>query len=571
MILTDIKMLESLHIENIAVIKSLDVDFSNGFTVLTGETGAGKSIIIDSIALLLGGKADRELIRNGEKSALVTATFGELSEDARACLSSCGLISENEARDVSTAIMIQRTLSATDGRSSIRFCGKPITLAMLKEIGALLMTIHGQNDNGQLLKKSAHIKLLDRYADSYSLLYQYARVYEAYERISAEEKEYRKNAIEKERLSEILAYQIRDIDSGKLREGEEEALREERMQLQYAEKIAKNTDFCYRALKGSEKGSVVLLLEKSAIALRSLGTILPKADELADRLDACRYEIEDIAESTNELGALECSNPTERLNEVENRLEGIRKLQRKYGSTVKEVLEFRKKIADDLSKMENSTEYLKKLEMEKTRLRADAIEISGKLTEHRKVASHRLEKEITEVLSFLDMPKVQFEVQITNTQDLGPFGKDDVEFLISANPSEPPAPLIKIVSGGELSRIMLALRSVFLDKEGVNALVFDEIDTGISGRTSQKLGIKIKAISKKAQVICITHSPQIAALADTHFRIEKKEVEGRNVTSLSLLDEEGRVDEISRILGGIRVTETQRRSAKELIEDGKKY
>lgn len=567
-------MLESLHIENIAVIKTLDVDFENGFTVLTGETGAGKSIIIDSIQLLLGGKADKELIRNGEKSALVLGSFRGLSSDAIARISELGLIQTdtdgNDSEDSIDSVMIQRTVSA-DGRSSIRFCGKPITLAMLKKITPFLMTIHGQNDNGQLLRKSAHLALLDRYADSVPILNEYNQCYTALRKVSEEEAEYKKHEAEKERLFEMLAYQIRDIDAGKLKEGEEESLLNERNHLQYAEKIAKNTDFCYRALKGSEKGSTVLLLEKSASALRALQSILPEAEPLADRLDACRYEIEDIAESIVALGELDCDDPTARLNQVEERLDLIRKLERKYGSTVAEVLAFRKKAAEEFERIDRSADYLKELEEKRLSLSKEAYELALRLSEHRKAISNRIEKEIANILSFLDMPKVQFAVQIEPMSTLSPTGKDDVEFLMSANPSEPPAPLIKIASGGELSRIMLALRNVFLDKEGINSMIFDEIDTGISGKTSQKVGIKLRALAKNAQVICITHSPQIAALADHHFRISKREIDGRNETSLALLDEKGRIEEIARILGGIHVTDTQRQSAKELIEDGKRY
>lgn len=561
-------MIETLHIENIAVIKSLDVDFKTGFHILTGETGAGKSIVIDSIELLLGGKADKDLIRNGEKSALVSATFFGLSEETQRLLASFDLISEEEG--ALDSVMIQRTLSQ-DGRSSARFCGKPITVAMLKEIGASLMTIHGQNDNGQLLKKSAHLDLLDAYADSEAILNEYAPVYEAYRKLCLEEAEYRKNESEKERLFEILSYQLRDIDGAKLRVGEEEALLKERNQLQFAEKIAKNTDFCYRALKGSEKGSVLLLLEKSTSALRAIQSILPNAGELAERLEACKYEIDDIAESASELSETDCEDPTARLNEVEERLEAIHKLERKYGATIQDVLAFREKIAADLEKIEHGSDYLNDLCERKARLKTSLDILASKLTAHRKAVSKRLEKEIAEVLAFLDMPKVQFGVEILPAEGLSKSGKDNVEFLISTNPSEPLSSLIKIASGGELSRIMLALRSVFLDKESVGTLIFDEIDTGVSGKTSQKIGIKLRALSKNAQVICITHSPQIAALADTHFKIQKNEVNGRNETSLRLLDKNERIDEIARILGGIHVTETQKQSAKELIEDGEKF
>lgn len=564
-------MLESLHIENIAIIKTIDVDFLSGFTVLTGETGAGKSIIIDSIGLLLGEKADKELVRSGERSSLVLGTFSGFSDAARLRMTELGLLPEDHDADNDVdSVMIQRTISV-DGRSSIRFSGKPITLSMLREIAPLLMTIHGQNENGELLKKSVHLSLLDRYADSEALLSEYRTVYTDYRRATDELNEYKKHSAEKERLLEMLSYQIRDIDAGKLTDGEEEALMQERNQLQYAEKIAKSTDFCYRALKGSEKGSVTLLLEKSSSALRALQDILPEAEELANRLDACRYEIDDIAESAGALSELDCDDPTARLNQVEERLDLIRKLERKYGATVAEVLAFRKKAAEEYTRMDRGSDYLSDLEAQIDGLRAKATELANRLSAHRKERSEKIEREIAEILAFLDMPKVRFSVGIEQAPTLSSFGKDNVEFLISTNPSEPLSPLIKIASGGELSRIMLALQSVFLDKEGTNAMIFDEVDTGVSGKTSQKIGIKLRMLSKGAQVICITHSPQIAALADHHFRISKREVDGRNETSLTLLDETERIEEIAKILGGIHVTDTQRQNAKELIEDGKGF
>ncbi|MBR2907298.1 MAG: DNA repair protein RecN [Clostridia bacterium] len=564
-------MLESLHIENIAIIKAIDVDIPPGFTVLTGETGAGKSIIIDSIGLLLGDKADKELVRSGEKSALVLGTFRGFSDNARLRMAELGLLPDASEDDADPdSVMIQRTISV-DGRSSIRFSGRPITLSMLREIAPLLMTIHGQNDNGELLKKSAHLSLLDRYADSEALLSEYRTVFAAYRSKSQEAAEYKRTSAEKERLAEMLAYQIRDIDAGKLKDGEEEALMQERNQLQYAEKIAKSTEFCYRALKGSEKGSVILLLEKSASALRALQNFLPDAEALADRLDECRYEIDDIAESTVSLSELDCDDPTARLNLVEERLDLIRKLERKYGETIKEVLLFRKKAMEEYNRIDRGAEFLAELEAQIESLLAEASEQATALSALRKEKAVEIEREIADTLSFLDMPKVRFSVQIERAAELSHTGKDDVEFLMSANPNEPLAPLIKIASGGELARIMLALQSVFLDKEGINAMIFDEIDTGVSGKTSQKIGIKLRMLSKGAQVICITHSPQIAALADHHFRIAKREIDGRNETSLKLLTESERIEEIARILGGINVTETQRQNAKELIEDGKGF
>lgn len=560
-------MLERLHIENIAIIRVLDVDLSQGFSVFTGETGAGKSIIIDSIGLLLGSKGDRTLIRNGERSALVSGTFSRLSAQVRQFLASAVLLTEEEIAEEDT-IVLQRTLTL-DGRSSVRCCGKPITLSMLRELGALLISIHGQHDTSDLLKKSAHTALLDDYARHRPLLSEYTALYREWSAVRAERAEYEKQIADAERMRELLAYQLRDIDGGRLRAGEEEELLSERNHLQHAEKIEKHTVFTHRVLKGAEKGSAILLLERASASLHALAAVLPEAEPLESRLNDLLYEVDDIAEAVLDLGSADYANAGARLDEVETRLEAIKKLERKYGATVEEVLAYRKKTAEALDRLEHQSTYLEDLEEKEARVRNDLSTVADRLTAERRTAAEALRRNIEEALFFLDMPKVRFAVKITELADFSSSGRDDVEFLLSANPGEPLAPLIKIASGGELSRIMLAFRSVFVAEDDISSMIFDEIDTGISGRTSQKVGIKLKQIALGAQVICITHSPQIAALADAHFRIEKKEKDGRNETSLYLLTDNERIDEVARILGGIHVTETQKQTARELIEDGK--
>lgn len=562
-------MLERLHIENIAIIRSLDVDLSSGFSVFTGETGAGKSIIIDSIGLLLGSKGDRGLIRNGERSALVSGTFSHLSAAVRQFLLSAELVTEEDLLEEDT-LVLQRTITL-DGRSSIRCCGKPMTLSMLRTLGELLMSIHGQHDTSELLKKASHCALLDDYAQNGDILSEYRTLYREWCDLRAQKAEYEKQVADAERMRELLSYQLQDIDRGKLRSGEEEELLVERNQLQYAEKIDKNTSFTYRILKAAEKGSAVLLLERAAASLHALTSVLPEAEAIEQRLNDLLYEVDDIAEAVKVLGATDVADPTARLDEVETRLETIKKLERKYGATIDEVLSFRAKTAEALDRLENHGVYLEDLERKENVARTKLQDIASRLTERRRVAAEALKEKIEEALAFLDMPKVRFSVRILALSEFGSGGLDDVEFLLSANPGEPLAPLAKIASGGELSRIMLAFRSVFVEEDEISSMIFDEIDTGISGKTSQKVGIKLKQIAAGAQVICITHSPQIAALADAHFRIAKEEIDGRNETSLRLLNDEERVLEVARILGGIHVTDIQKQTARELIEDGKAF
>ena len=446
-----------------------------------------------------------------------------------------------------------------------------MTLSMLRTLGELLMSIHGQHDTSELLKKASHCALLDDYAQNGDILSEYRTLYREWCDLRAQKAEYEKQVADAERMRELLSYQLQDIDRGKLRSGEEEELLVERNQLQYAEKIDKNTSFTYRILKGAEKGSAVLLLERAAASLHALTSVLPEAEAIEQRLNDLLYEVDDIAEAVKVLGATDVADPTARLDEVETRLETIKKLERKYGATIDEVLSFRAKTAEALDRLENHGVYLEDLERKENVAHTKLQDIASRLTERRRVAAEALKEKIEEALAFLDMPKVRFSVRILALSEFGSGGLDDVEFLLSANPGEPLAPLAKIASGGELSRIMLAFRSVFVEEDEISSMIFDEIDTGISGKTSQKVGIKLKQIARGAQVICITHSPQIAALADAHFRIAKEEIDGRNETSLRLLNDEERVLEVARILGGIHVTDIQKQTARELIEDGKAF
>ena len=371
---------------------------------------------------------------------------------------------------------------------------------------------------------------------------------------------------EKLRLREMLSFQIADIDALKLKAGEEEQLIRERDRLLNLERINKQVNFAYRVLRGSDKGSAFDLLSRAQNALDSLSGLVEGTEELSERLAAARSEIEDVAELVAGFADDDREDPTARIDRIEGRLEGISKLKRKYGSTVEEVLNFRAEAAERLEKLELSDESRALLEKEAKTLKKQATALAAELTACRCRGAKEVEGQVTAALAFLDMPKVRFAVRI-QPAELCETGADDVEFLIATNPGEPLLPMIKIASGGELSRIMLALRSVINDRDGAATVIFDEVDTGISGKTSRKVGIKLKQTAKDTQVLCVTHSAQIASLADAHYLISKEEREGRAETDVHLLSEEARVEEVARILGGISVTDAQRAAAKEMIQE----
>jgi len=554
-------MIQGLHIENIAVVKSLDIDFSGGFSVLTGETGAGKSIIIDSLNLLGGGRADRELIRRGETSAIVEAVFCDIRNDVIALLSELGF----EADDGEVSLM--RRIEA-DGKSSAKVNGRSVTLATLREIASAIFNIHGQNDNQQMMNAKNHVRILDKFAKNGDILAEYGLLYKEILHLRMQIESISSDTMEKNRLREMLSFQIEDIDSASLREGEEEKLLEEEKKLLSLERVNKCISLVKRAINGSEKGAgASYMCDRAANALSQISDAFPEASELYERLSSIKYELDDIAESAEALSDVGDEDPTKRLDKIGSRLEVIGKLKRKYGQSVEDILAFRADAARRLDEIDNSDVLIEELTKKLKDKEVEARRVAAELSSRRKNAAGHLNKEVTESLSFLDMPKVRFEVAIDESDDFTASGLDRVEFLIATNAGEPLMPMIKIASGGELSRIMLSLRSVMGDSDGMQTVIFDEIDTGISGKTSRKVGIKLRSIAKSAQVICVTHSAQIASLADTHFFISKAERDGRVETSVKLLSPDERVEEIARILGGINITEAQRTAAREMIEE----
>lgn len=559
-------MLVSLHIENIAVIKSLDLEFSAGFTVLSGETGAGKSVILDSIRLLLGARAEKDMIRYGEDTAFVSGIFTELAPIADR-LRGVGLFPDEDG-----ALTVARSFSA-DGRTTLRANGKNVTLSSLREASELLLTIHAQNTSSGLLNTATHIGVLDAYAGTDAAIAEYRPLYETLAAIRRDIREAEQKHAEKGRMTEMLRYQIADIESVAPKEGEEEKLLEKRSLLRNREKISKYAGFVYKALRGAEKGSARYLLSRSINALENLSDIIPNADELKEQLAECLVKVDDVAEEISAVSELDdCADPTKLLDKVESRLDAFQKLSRKYGGSVTEVLRFYRDAKAKLEGYESADTTLKKLRESEAEMLSNISKVADKITQIRKKSAAKMQAEVESVLTFLDMPKAVFAICVEECRTDGKTaynenGKDTVRFLLAANPGEEPKEPKDAASGGELSRMMLALENVIAEKERVPTVIYDEVDTGVSGKTARKIGMKLLESSKTFQIFSITHSAQIASLADTHYHIMKTEVNGRAETRARILDAEERVEELSRILGGLKITDVQRRAARALLAD----
>lgn len=563
-------MLISLHVENLAVIKSIDVDFTEGFCALTGQTGAGKSIIIDSIKLLLGAKGERDLIRHGEDFCLVSGLFGGFSQSDFDFFDSLGVSADEEG-----TILVQRRLM-TDGRSQIRVNGRAVSLSVLKSLCQNLVNIHGQADTHALTDAKTHINILDTYSSVESLRKEYHDAYAEYVRIKSEIDSIAAKESERERLLEMYEYQLNDIGALSLHDGEEEELIDKKLKLKNSERITKGASFIFRALKGSEKGSASYLIDRCLSQLTALSDVYPEFSDYAETLRDVLYKVDDIAEEAYAvLDGLD-EDPTDKLNDIESRLDKISRLKRKYGPTVRDILEFASRIETEAEKLKDSSGTLNRLNKELKAAYSRALILADKLHTARMDAKGALEAKVLDTLEFLDMPKVVFFASVktltaAGEKQLTPLGYDEVEFFISANKGAEPKPLAKIASGGELARIMLALKSVIADKDGVRTIIFDEIDAGVSGKTARKIGIKLLELAKGVQVLSVTHSAQIASLADLHLLISKNDTDKSTETSVCELDYEGRIAELSRILGGIDITEAQRAAAADMLKEREIY
>ncbi|MBQ4065260.1 MAG: DNA repair protein RecN [Clostridia bacterium] len=560
-------MLSSLHIENIAVIKCADIDLEKGFCVLTGETGAGKSILIDSIGLILGARPAKDLIRNGETKASVSALFTDLDKPLSRLPESLDVSPDEDG-----CLYLTRTVDL-DGKAQTKLNGRTVPVSMQRELMSYLLNVHGQNDNRILMSTAAQLEYLDSYAGNGDLLSEYGKAYEKMEDCRRRILSLARDEREKARTLELLRYQVADIDAAKLKLGEEEELIARRDKVKNAEKILKQTRLITKALYRNEKSLPAYELIKKAIgAISSVSDYLPHAEAYIEKLTAMTYDLEDIGLTVEDLSENEYDDPDAELDRIETRLDQIGKLERKYGSDIAEILAFRDRAAAELAEIEGADERLEDYKLELSGYKREATELAAKLTASRKTAAKTLEEGVVSELAYLEMPKVRFRVDIRRSLDgdgkakLNRHGGDDVEFLLSANPGEPLKSLAKIASGGELSRIMLALKSVnAADSEG-ETLIFDEIDTGVSGKTSQKIGMRLRKLAEHNQVICVTHSAQIAAEAHAQYLIRKSEHEGRVETTVTPLDREGRIRELARILGGVNITDKILSSAAEMLD-----
>lgn len=555
-------MLTELHIENIAVIEKADIEFRGGLTVLTGETGAGKSIIVDSLSAVLGARTSRELVRTGADKGLVSAVFESRNAD------SWFIENDIEPED---EIIIQRKISA-DGKNSCRVCGNPVSVAQLKELGALLLDIHGQNDGRQLMDESRHRAYLDSFGGLEPDLDAYKADFKAYRDCKKEIERLSMDELEKERLADSLKYQIEELERANLKIGEEDELSSKRDILRNSEKLTEAIDGAYEALYGADINAGALADEAASLMNRA-AMITDELKETAQIIENASTMIYDASERIRDFrGGLEFS-PDEYDN-IESRIALIRKLRRKYNTDEEGMLLHLEDCRKKLSELDYADDMLIKLNKQLEQYIIKCRASAAALTEKRKAVASALEKRITEELRGLSMPSVRFAVYIEPIDSALGFdgnGADDIRFLISANAGEELGRISKIASGGELSRIMLAMKTVFSKNDPIETMVFDEIDTGVSGIAAQRAGEKLSSLSLGKQVLCITHLPQIAAMADNHNLIEKSERNGRTYTEVSELDREGRRMELARLHGGDNITELTLLSAEEQIAAAEKY
>ncbi len=552
-------MLVGLKIENIAVIEKAEIEFDRGLNVLTGETGAGKSIVIDSINAVLGERTSRELIRSSAENAKVFATFENISVRAQEILDELGVEKMPDA-----SLVLSRSLSVS-GRNACRINGCPVTVAALKEIGSQLINIHGQHDNQALLMPEKHCGFIDLIAENEKLRGEYKEVFSHLVSVKKELDSLYDTRDEKISRLDYLNFQINELEQAQVRDGEREELNREKTLLSNSRKVRSALEKAYSALH-SEEG-IVAGLELCAGNLETAAQYYGDAQKTAENVRSSMYELSDSAAEIRSLLEHFEFDP-KRLSEIDERLDFLYRLSMKYGAQEKDIIEYYGKITAEKAEIEIADERIEALEEQLYAL-SDKIKIlSANLTESRMNAAGKFEKEVKAELEFLDMPKVTFVVDRKPTA-LTSRGADAIEFLISANPGQEPRPIAKIASGGELSRIMLAIKNVLSDKDGIPTLIFDEVDAGVSGSAAEKIALKLHHVSKGRQVICVTHLARIAAQADKHMKISKSVENGETFTRITPLDFDGRALEVARITAGGNVTSLQLESAKEMLINAK--
>ena len=547
-------MLSTLHIENIAVIEQAEISFDSGFNVLTGETGAGKSIVIDAISAILGERASREMIRTGAQKAFVSAIFSGVPE--------LPWFAENQI-PYEPELGISREIFA-DGKNSCRVSGKPVTVSTLRKLGVQLIQIHGQNDSQQLFDEATHIGYLDLYAHDEALLADYRQ---AYDKVSVVQQEIRRLSMdesEKLRLVETLKFQIDEIERAELQSGEEDELLERRKVLQNAEKLTDAMEAAVSALYGDETSDgAAAMIANAAHALERVSRVSDEMRQLSGKLNDLMYTAQDIADELRDKKD-DLTYSADELEQIEERLDTLHKLKRKYGGSVEDVIAFCEKAKRQLDEVEFASDRIEQLQKKLSALQTAMQEKGMALSAARKMAAEKLQAAISSELMQLDMPKIQFVCEFS-AQQPQENGLDAVRFLMSANVGESLRPLSKVASGGELARIMLAMKNVLAAEDSVGTMIFDEVDAGVSGRAAQKVAYKLWTVAKGRQVLCVTHLPQIAAMADTEFTVEKRVENGRTYTSVRRLDVAGRRQELARLTGGSMITETTLAGAAELL------
>ena len=558
-------MLSLLHIENIAIIESADISFDRGFNVLTGETGAGKSIVIDAISAVLGERTSREVIRTGAKSALVNAVF--TGEVPLKWLEDNGFPADGEE------LMLQREIQG-DGRNICRVNGRPLTVAQLRELGRQLLNIHGQHDGQQLLDPDCHLGYLDSFGKTASLLESYQSAYRSMASLRRRISELEMDEAERSRRVDTLEFQIRELERAELKPGEDEELDARKTLLRSSGKLMEAIQEAQFALAGGEdsQGACDLISEAEG-AIRSVTRLSPQLEELGEKLTALRYAADDASEVIRDFSEAFDFSPDE-LDQLESRLDVIYRLKKKYGPTVTDMLDYLERSKEELEQIQEADDTIQRLEKELEQARKETVKRGTALTKARRKAADNLQKRVQEELRQLDMPKVQFVTDFApcpGQDGMDDTGMDQIQFLMSANLGEALKPIQKVASGGELARIMLALKNVLAEDDGIGSLVFDEVDTGVSGRAAQKVAEKMADVARRKQVLCVTHLPQIAAMADTHFSVEKGEKKGRTFTNVVRLGQEGRVEELARLIGGAAVTDVLKQSATELLEQAEGY
>lgn len=553
-------MLTTLYIENIAVIEKTSIDFSQGLNVLTGETGAGKSIIIDSINAIMGQRTSKELVRTGAKTALVTAQFDDVNDTVKAKLAELGYNNEDD-----DTLILQRTISAT-GKSSCKINARPASVTVLKEVAKNLINIHGQHESYELFSPDTHIDYIDSFGELNSELDDYREKYKKYKALKKQLNE--ANSDESARLHEIdlLTYQTTELFNADVQPDEIEQLENERIVLMNSEKIFTLLNDARELLDGDERtAGGVESVESAMNYIQRAASLNGEYESISESITDVYYNLRDCIEAISDAADSVESDP-QRLEEIDERLDLLNRLTRKYGCECNELPSLAEKMQTRLEELLSYDKNRDQLEADYKEAENNALVAAQKLSEIRKKTAKVFSERVREEMSFLNMPNVQIVTQFENT-DFYEKGTDKIEFLISANPGEPPRPVAKIASGGELSRMMLAIKTVLASTDDIDTLIFDEVDTGISGSAAQKVGMKLKEVSKSSQVLCVTHQAQLAALADAHYLISKQVEDGRTFTQVKLLDFDGRKHELARIIGGVSITDAALAHAESMLKE----